>query len=212
LSLSALHRDTKSRGNTVAVVAAVIVAAGRGARVGGQEPKQFRPFAGQTALRMTLERFAGHSGVSLVQPVIHPDDRERYADEAAGLTLLPPVSGGTMRQESVRAGLDALAPKAPDIVLVHDAARPFASHSLISRSIAAAGEFGAAIPALEVSDAVKLVDGAGAVTDAVERNKVRLCKRRRRSALCVFARRTTKQPVPVFAIFRTTRHWHNGRA
>jgi 2-C-methyl-D-erythritol 4-phosphate cytidylyltransferase/2-C-methyl-D-erythritol 2,4-cyclodiphosphate synthase len=158
----------------VAVVAAVIVAAGRGARVGGQEPKQFRPFAGQTALRMTLERFAGHSGVSLVQPVIHPDDRERYADEAAGLTLLPPVSGGTMRQESVRAGLDALAPKAPDIVLVHDAARPFASHSLISRSIAAAGEFGAAIPALEVSDAVKLVDGAGAVTDAVERNKVRL--------------------------------------
>jgi 2-C-methyl-D-erythritol 4-phosphate cytidylyltransferase/2-C-methyl-D-erythritol 2,4-cyclodiphosphate synthase len=109
-----------------------------------------------------------------VQPVIHPDDRERYANEAAGLALLPAAFGGATRQESVRAGLDALAPKTPDIVLVHDAARPFASPALIARSIAAANEFGAAIPAIEVTDAVKLVDGAGAITDALERSRVRL--------------------------------------
>jgi 2-C-methyl-D-erythritol 4-phosphate cytidylyltransferase/2-C-methyl-D-erythritol 2,4-cyclodiphosphate synthase len=87
---------------------------------------------------MTLERFAGHPDVGLVQPVIHPDDDERYVREAAGLALLPAAFGGATRQESVLAGLDALAPKTPDIVLVHDAARPFASAALIARSIAAA--------------------------------------------------------------------------
>ena len=161
-------------GAAVAVVAAVIVAAGRGSRAGGQEPKQFRSLGDRTPLRMTFERFAGHADVAFVQPVIHPDDRELYANEAAGLALLPAAFGGGTRQESVRAGLDALAPKAPDIVLVHDAARPFVSSSLITRSIAAAQEFGAAIPALEVTDAVKLVDGAGAVATTVERSQVRL--------------------------------------
>jgi 2-C-methyl-D-erythritol 4-phosphate cytidylyltransferase/2-C-methyl-D-erythritol 2,4-cyclodiphosphate synthase len=158
----------------VTVVAAVIVAAGRGARAGGQEPKQFRPFGNSTPLRMALERFAGHSEVALVQPVIHAEDRDRYADTASGLSLLPVAFGGATRQESVRAGLDALAAKSPDIVLIHDAARPFASPALIARSIAAAREFGAAVPALGVTDAVKLVDGAGSITQAVERDHVRL--------------------------------------
>jgi 2-C-methyl-D-erythritol 4-phosphate cytidylyltransferase/2-C-methyl-D-erythritol 2,4-cyclodiphosphate synthase len=123
---------------------------------------------------MSLETFAGHADVALVQPVIHQDDRARYVAEASGLALLPPVFGGATRQDSVRAGLDALMVKAPDIVLVHDAARPFASPALIARSINAAREFGAAIPALEVTDAVKLVDGAGAITEAIERSEVRL--------------------------------------
>lgn len=158
----------------VAVVAAVIVAAGRGLRAGGEEPKQFRLFGGRTPLRMALESFASHGDVALVQPVIHRDDSGRYADEAEGLALLPAAFGGATRQESVRAGLDALAAKAPDIVLVHDAARPFVSPALIARSIAAAREFGGAIPALEVTDAVKLVDGTGAITDTIERSQVRL--------------------------------------
>jgi 2-C-methyl-D-erythritol 4-phosphate cytidylyltransferase / 2-C-methyl-D-erythritol 2,4-cyclodiphosphate synthase len=158
----------------VTVIAAVIVAAGRGSRAGGQEPKQFRPLGDATPLRLTLARFAGHADVGLVQPVIHTDDRERYADAAAGLALLPVAFGGATRQESVRAGLDALATKAPDMVLVHDAARPFASPELIARSIAAAREFGAAAPALEVTDAVKLVDDTGAITDVIERKQVRL--------------------------------------
>jgi 2-C-methyl-D-erythritol 4-phosphate cytidylyltransferase/2-C-methyl-D-erythritol 2,4-cyclodiphosphate synthase len=106
--------------------------------------------------------------------VIHADDEARYAQEIVGLSLLPAAIGGTTRQGSVLAGLDALAARGPDIVLVHDAARPFASPSLISRAIGAASQSGAAIPALEVTDAVKTVDDAGSVTDTIERSHVRL--------------------------------------
>jgi 2-C-methyl-D-erythritol 4-phosphate cytidylyltransferase/2-C-methyl-D-erythritol 2,4-cyclodiphosphate synthase len=158
----------------MAGVAALIVAAGRGLRAGGAEPKQFRSLAGQSPLRMSLRAFAEHPEVSLVQPVIHTDDEARYAQEIAGLSLLPAAPGRATRQGSVLAGLDALAAREPDIVLVHDAARPFASPSLISRSIAAALEFGAAVPALEVTDAVKTVDDAGYVTNNIERHQVRL--------------------------------------
>ena len=73
-----------------------------------------------------------------MQPVIHPDDAALYQAAVAGLDLLPPVHGGATRQASVRAGLEALAPRRPDLVLVHDAARPFASAALVTRAIAAA--------------------------------------------------------------------------
>lgn len=158
----------------MAGVAAVVVAAGRGLRVGGPEPKQFRPVGGQSPLRLALKAFAGHPEIGLVQPVIHVEDEARYAQEVAGLSLLPAAIGRATRQGSVFAGLDALAAREPDIVLVHDAARPFASASLIARAIAAAFRFGAAIPALEVTDAVKIVDGAGGITDNIERSRVRL--------------------------------------
>lgn len=158
----------------MAGVAALIVAAGRGLRAGGAEPKQFRSLAGQSPLRMSLRAFAEHPEVSLVQPVIHADDEARYAQEVTGLSLLPAATGRATRQGSVLAGLDALAAREPDIVLIHDAARPFASPSLISRSIAAASQFGGAIPALKVTDAVKTVDDVGHVTDNIERSYVRL--------------------------------------
>jgi 2-C-methyl-D-erythritol 4-phosphate cytidylyltransferase/2-C-methyl-D-erythritol 2,4-cyclodiphosphate synthase len=160
----------------MAGVAALVVAAGRGLRAGGAEPKQFRPFGGQTPLQMTLRAFAEHPEVNLVQPVIHRDDEMRFAQEAAGLTVLPAAIGGATRQDSVLAGLDALASRAPEIVLIHDAARPFASVSLISRSIAAASQFGAAIPALEVTDAVKAVDDGGSITGNIERSAIRLAQ------------------------------------
>jgi 2-C-methyl-D-erythritol 4-phosphate cytidylyltransferase/2-C-methyl-D-erythritol 2,4-cyclodiphosphate synthase len=160
----------------MAGVAALIVAAGRGLRAGGAEPKQFRSLAGQSPLRMSLRAFAEHPEISLVQPVIHADDEARYAQEIVGLSLLPAATGRATRQGSVLAGLDALAACAPDIVLIHDAARPFASPSLISRSIAAASQFGAAVPALDVTDAVKVVDPAGGITDNLERSSVRLAQ------------------------------------
>jgi 2-C-methyl-D-erythritol 4-phosphate cytidylyltransferase/2-C-methyl-D-erythritol 2,4-cyclodiphosphate synthase len=154
------------------VVAAVIVAAGRGLRAGGSEPKQFRPIGGQTPLRMTLATFAAHPDVALVQPVINPDDGAHYDRAAQGLNVLSPANGGATRQASVLAGLDAIAAKAPDIVLVHDAARPFASSALISRSIAAARQFGAAVPALAVSDAIKRI-GDNVVVEDVDRALLR---------------------------------------
>lgn len=154
-------------------VAAVVVAAGRGLRAGGSVPKQYRPLSGGTAIQRSLAIFAGHSAVALVQPVIHPDDRDVFAREAAGFRLLPPVLGGATRQDSVRSGLEALAASKPDIVLIHDAARPFASAALIARAIAAASENGAAVPALPVADTIKTVNGEGLVTGTLDRALLR---------------------------------------
>ena len=105
--------------------------------------------------------------------MIHADDASLYQAAAAGLDLLPPVAGGVTRQASVRAGLEALEPHRPDIVLVHDAARPFVSPALIDRAIAAARVGGAAVPALAVADTVKIVDGSGRVTSTIDRSGVR---------------------------------------
>ena len=154
-------------------VAAVIVAAGRGLRAGGGLPKQYRELAGEPVIRSSLSLFAWHGQIGAVQAVIHPDDRGSYEAAAKGLRLLPPVSGGATRQASVRAGLEALSARAPDIVLVHDAARPFCSAELVSRAIAACGETGAAIPALEVTDTIKRVDAGGHVAGTIDRAQLR---------------------------------------
>ena len=158
----------------MAGVAAVIVAAGRGARVGGDLPKQFRPIGGKSMLRRALSMFVEHGNVALVQPVIRREDVAHYRASASGFDVLPPAFGGATRQASVRAGLEALAARKPDIVLIHDAARPFASAALVSRAIAAAAKTGAAIPALPVTDTVKTVDAAGLVEQTLDRNALRL--------------------------------------
>src|SRR5882757_4614696 len=86
-------------------VAAVVVAAGRGLRAGGDVPKQYRRILGEPVIRPSLATLARHAGVSAVQPVIHPEDAELYRPAIAGLDLLPPVHGAASRQGSVRAGL-----------------------------------------------------------------------------------------------------------
>ena len=156
-------------------VAAVIVAAGRGTRASSDLPKQFRQIGGETMLRRTLSMFVEHAEVGLVQPVIHPDDLELYQTSVTGIEpLLAQTFGGATRQASVRAGLEALAARKPDIVLIHDAARPFASADLVSRAIAAAERSGAAIPALPVTDTVKTVDRQGHVDKTLDRGTLRL--------------------------------------
>jgi 2-C-methyl-D-erythritol 4-phosphate cytidylyltransferase/2-C-methyl-D-erythritol 2,4-cyclodiphosphate synthase len=154
-------------------VAAIIVAAGRGLRAGGNLPKQYRELAGEPVIRSSLSLFAWHGQIGAVQAVIHPDDRGAYEAAAKGLRLLPPVSGGASRQASVRAGLEALSTRAPDIVLIHDAARPFCSTELVSRAIVACGATGAAIPALEVTDTIKRVDTDGHVAGTIDRAQLR---------------------------------------
>ena len=154
-------------------VAAVVVAAGRGLRAGGNLPKQYRELAGEPVIRSSLSLFAWHGQIAAVQTVIHPDDRADYEAAAKGLRLLNPVLGGATRQASVRAGLEALSDRAPDIVLVHDAARPFCSVELVSRAIVACGETGAAIPALEVTDTIKRVDAGGHVAGTIDRASLR---------------------------------------
>jgi 2-C-methyl-D-erythritol 4-phosphate cytidylyltransferase / 2-C-methyl-D-erythritol 2,4-cyclodiphosphate synthase len=156
------------------VVAAVVVAAGRGFRAGGEGPKQYREIGGEPVIRTSLKGLASHPRIAMVQPVIHPDDIDLFRAAAAGLGVLEPVLGGATRQASVRAGLEALSPRRPELVLVHDAARPFASAALIARGIAAAGASGAAIPAIAVADTVKTVDAFGVVTGTLERAQLRL--------------------------------------
>ena len=158
----------------MAKIAAVIVAAGRGTRAGDPDlAKQFRPIGGQSALRRCLARFAGCGLIHAIQPVIRAGDEGPYREAAEGLSLRGPVHGGDTRQASVRAGLEALIGDQPDIVLIHDAARPFASNDLIARAIAAAPETGAAIPGLAVTDTIKAVDRHGHVGETLDRSTLR---------------------------------------
>jgi 2-C-methyl-D-erythritol 4-phosphate cytidylyltransferase/2-C-methyl-D-erythritol 2,4-cyclodiphosphate synthase len=151
----------------------VIVAAGRGLRAGGPVAKQYRDLAGQPVVRHSLMRFSEHPAIDLVQSVIHPQDQVLFDNAATGLNLLAPVSGGATRQESVRAGLEALAPHKPEVVLIHDAARAFASAALLDRAVAAARATGAAVPALPVVDTIKTVDAGNRITATLERAALR---------------------------------------
>lgn len=157
-----------------ATVAAIVVAAGRGLRSGNEIPKQYKEIAGEPVLRHSLRLFLGHAGISIVQSVIHPDDRALYDGAIRGLELPLPVHGGATRQESVLAGLAALERNPPDLVLIHDAARPFATPGLIDRAIAAGSASGAAIPVQPVSDTVKTVDNQGRVTGTLDRDRLRV--------------------------------------
>jgi 2-C-methyl-D-erythritol 4-phosphate cytidylyltransferase/2-C-methyl-D-erythritol 2,4-cyclodiphosphate synthase len=134
---------------------ALVVAAGRGRRFGGDLPKQYHDLAGRMILRHSLATFAAHPEVDAVRVVIHPDDRQLYDLAAAGLGLLEPVPGGAQRQDSVRLGLQSLADLKPDRVLIHDGARPLVDFGLVSRVIAALAEHPGAIPAMPVSDTIK---------------------------------------------------------
>jgi 2-C-methyl-D-erythritol 4-phosphate cytidylyltransferase/2-C-methyl-D-erythritol 2,4-cyclodiphosphate synthase len=161
------------------MVAVVIVAAGRGERAGGGIPKQYRDIAGEPMIRPTLSAFLDHRQIGLVQPVIGSGDEDVYRAAIGGLDrtgvnkLPPPVPGGATRQASVRAGLEALAASAPELVLIHDAARPFVSATLIDRAIAAGRQSGAAVPGLVIADTVKLIDAASSVAETLDRNRLR---------------------------------------
>ena len=151
--------------------AAILVAAGRGLRAGAGGPKQYREIGGQTVIYRAMEAFCHHPQVFAVQPVVNPDDAAVFNEAVSGLRHAPPVNGGATRQASVHAGLEALASAKPDIVLIHDAARPFVTAAVISRAIGAAGRTGAAVPAIAVSDTIKLV-GATEIGRASCRERV----------------------------------------
>ncbi|MFP4326822.1 MAG: bifunctional 2-C-methyl-D-erythritol 4-phosphate cytidylyltransferase/2-C-methyl-D-erythritol 2,4-cyclodiphosphate synthase [Paracoccaceae bacterium] len=129
-------------------IAVLIVAAGRGSRAGGGLPKQWRPLAGARVADWTLAAFRAHPGIADIAMAIHPDDR---AFAPAGVHL---VEGGDTRDASVRAGLEALAANAPDLVLIHDVARPCIRAAVISRVLEALKTHDAAAPAVPVTDAL----------------------------------------------------------
>jgi 2-C-methyl-D-erythritol 4-phosphate cytidylyltransferase/2-C-methyl-D-erythritol 2,4-cyclodiphosphate synthase len=139
-------------------VAALVMAAGRGQRLGGDEPKQYRMLGGASVLARSLALFASHPRVDRVSAVIHSDDRDRYAEATSALKVAPPVSGGVTRQESVRLGLESLAGDPPDLVLIHDAARPLTPPAVIGRVIDALKASIGAIPVLALADTLKRGD------------------------------------------------------
>lgn len=136
-------------------IAAIILAAGRGTRAGAGLPKTYRLIEGETVLRKTLNVFLSHQQIDNVQVVIHPDDIALYEPAVEGLNLPPAVFGGATRALSVAKGMKAIT---ADYVLIHDGARPFITHELISRVIAGLTEFEGVIPALAQTDALWRVD------------------------------------------------------
>jgi len=146
-------------------VGIVIVAAGRGRRLGAETPKQYIELAGACSLRRVAETFLCIGHIRFIVPVIHPGDADLCAKALAGLDdarLMPAVDGGETRAQSVRRGLEALEPHSPDLVLIHDAARPFVPVAVIEDVIAALGTSDGALAALPVVDALWREEGGGA--------------------------------------------------
>jgi 2-C-methyl-D-erythritol 4-phosphate cytidylyltransferase/2-C-methyl-D-erythritol 2,4-cyclodiphosphate synthase len=144
-------------------IAAILVAAGTGTRFGGPSPKQFALLRGRPVIRWAAEALAPH--VTALQPV---GDPQAITEALAGLPHRPAVPGGATRAGSVLAGLEALAEAAPDIVLVHDAARPVIPAGTVAALLAALQRHAGAIPAVPVADTLKRAE-AGAIAATVPR-------------------------------------------
>jgi 2-C-methyl-D-erythritol 4-phosphate cytidylyltransferase/2-C-methyl-D-erythritol 2,4-cyclodiphosphate synthase len=150
------------------------VAAGRGSRFGGPLPKQYADWEGQPVLRHTIAALRAASAIGDVCVVIAPGDEQLYAAATRGLRLVPPVTGGATRQQSVLNGLESLVAKAPDFVAIHDAARPFVLADDITACVAAASRSGidGAILGIPLADTLKRVDGDGAIAATVPRTNL----------------------------------------
>jgi len=165
--------------NTAFEMALIVVAAGRGSRAGDGVPKQYRSLAGKPLIAQTLGALLRAAPAALILPVIHKDDLELYKSSTRAFgtapNLAPPVYGGATRQASVRHGLEALCEhnNAPKFVLIHDAARPFVSDTLVYRAITAANIYGAAVPGVPLSDTVKEIDTEGRIVATPPRARLR---------------------------------------
>ena len=141
-------------------VVAIVAAGGRGARLGAEVPKQLLSIGGESILRRSVRLFAEIDRIGEIVVVLPPDLAAVPPDLDLPGKPLSVVAGGARRQDSVRLGFEAIRDRA-DIVVIHDAARPFASPGLVMRTIDAAVESGAALAALGVSDTVKLAGAVG---------------------------------------------------
>ncbi|MCW9033926.1 MAG: bifunctional 2-C-methyl-D-erythritol 4-phosphate cytidylyltransferase/2-C-methyl-D-erythritol 2,4-cyclodiphosphate synthase [Rhodospirillales bacterium] len=152
-------------------VIALVVAAGRGRRLGEELPKQYQNLGDSPLLRHTVQSLLSHPKIDQVKTVIHRDDIDLFNEATAGLDVLPPVNGGVERQDSVRFGLESLIELCPKLVLIHDAARPFIPHDLIDRVLKALETHKGTLPALPVVDTLKRGED-GKVGDTVDRGNL----------------------------------------
>ena len=146
---------------------AIILAAGRGKRAGGREPKQWQTVLGKPLLAWSLGAFLSHDDIDAVVLVHHPDDQDLIAQLPAAVRCL---YGCANRDDSVRCALEALKEQAPDYVLIHDAARPCVTQSLISKCLKSMRAHGAAAPAVAVQDT--LWRGGYNVQETLDRDNV----------------------------------------
>ena len=166
---------------------ALLLSAGHGSRFGTAQPKQFLPLLGRPVLRHAAEALLAEGLVSALQPVAPAGEEALVANLLAGLPCLPVVAGGATREDSVRAGLEAIAVEAPDYVLVHDAARPVIPRGTIPALLAALEAHAGAIPAQPVADTLKRVS-SGVVETTVPREglfRAQTPQAFRYEALCV---------------------------
>ena len=152
-------------------IAALIVAAGRGSRAGGEVPKQYAKIGGAPIIWHTLRSLSAIPEIGILQVVIHADDASHYRDSVPVdcPNLWPPVLGGDTRQASVLAGLEALSALKPEFVLIHDAARPFVSTETIADIISALQLHQGAIAGLPLVDTLKRASATGMVAGTVDR-------------------------------------------
>lgn len=151
--------------------AAVIVAAGKGLRAGGQVPKQFASWRGKPLVRHSAEAFA-RLGARPIVVVISDDAEELARDALAGIDDLRIVTGGATRQLSVRAALESLVDVAPGKLLIHDAARPDLPAEVVERLLIALDTHPGVIPALPMVDSIAF-ESAGLMTAAAKREDLR---------------------------------------
>jgi 2-C-methyl-D-erythritol 4-phosphate cytidylyltransferase / 2-C-methyl-D-erythritol 2,4-cyclodiphosphate synthase len=152
--------------------AAIVVAAGKGLRVGGEVPKQFRQWRGKPLVRHSVEALLDAGAQPLV--VVIGADAQTEAEAAlAGLIGVRFVTGGASRQDSVRNGLEALARVSPQCVLIHDAARPDLPIAVIERLLAALASHPGAIPVLPVVDSLALAGNDGLMAGKAVRESLR---------------------------------------
>ena len=148
-------------------VTAVILAAGRGCRMGGSENKVFLPIGGFSLLTWTLSALMAASRINEIVVVAQPEDVDRIQPLCpAGRIQTSIVPGGAVRRDSAVAGVQAAS---GEIVLIHDGARPFPSLELIDRVIDGAVEHGACIPILPVVDTLRRVDERLVRRDPIDR-------------------------------------------
>jgi 2-C-methyl-D-erythritol 4-phosphate cytidylyltransferase len=153
---------------------AVLVAAGRGERLGDDRPKAFARLGGRVLVAESLERLDASPWIDAIVVVAPPEWEEAVivlAEELALGKVVSCVGGGETRAASVRAGL-AEVPQEADVILVHDAARPLVTDELIERLILALGEgYDGAVPGVPVSDTIKRVR-SGEVVETLDRGEL----------------------------------------
>jgi 2-C-methyl-D-erythritol 4-phosphate cytidylyltransferase/2-C-methyl-D-erythritol 2,4-cyclodiphosphate synthase len=152
--------------------AAIVVAAGKGLRVGGEVPKQFRQWRSKPLVRHSVEALLDAGAQPLVV-VIGADAQTEAESALAGLVGVQFVTGGASRQDSVRNGLEALAHDSPQCVLIHDAARPDLPIAVIERLLAALASHPGAIPVLPVVDSLALAGNDGLMAGKAVRESLR---------------------------------------